>query len=331
MDTITLIDQYVAVTPGEPYRLLPFGRIVKNGKVREITREFAALFRLPHFKPPIKLGSHKEETPAGGHIIGLELREDGLYAIPEYTTGGMATLTTGGFRYHSPEILWDGGYEDPQTGELIAGPLIVGDALLHTPHLGEATALYSIEPVGGTHMSENTVTVPAGLWDKFMAFMFPENSQRQPEPAPAPAQPEPVEAREDFAAQVENLTAEVEKLKAEKLQLEADRAHQSRVDAFAAELKETTLNEDVELFGVLAALDDEAAQAITRRMKALSEQAKAAKLTQDVGGSGEQATPADKFAAAIQLKIESGLGRAEAVAAIAKENPELIAAVRGGK
>lgn len=327
-ETITLIDQYVAVTPGEPYRLLPFGRIVKNGKARELTREIAARFKLPHFKPPIKLGSHKEETQAGGHIIGLEVREDGLYAIPEYTDGGMATLTTGGFRYHSPEIVWEGGFENPQTGEFMPGPFIVGDALLHAPHLGEATALYSIEPVGGTDMHENTVTVPAGLWDKFMAFMFPDNSQRQPEPAPAPAQPEP---QEDYAAKVQELTARLQAVEDEKAKLEAERAQQARVDLFAAELKDTSLNTDVELFGVLATLEDGTAQAITQRIKALSEQAKAAKLTSDVGGSGEHAAPVDKFNAAIKAKMETGMDRVSAVAAIAAETPELINAVRGGK
>ncbi|MBK7181133.1 MAG: hypothetical protein IPH82_28805 [Chloroflexi bacterium] len=330
MDTITLIDEYVAVTPGEPYRLLPFGRIVKNGKVREITRELAARFRLPHFKPPIKLGSHKEETPAGGHIIGLEVRADGLYAIPEYTDGGMATLTTGGFRYHSPEIVWDGGFENPQTGELIAGPLIVGDALLHTPHLGEATALYSIEPIpGGTHMSENTVTVPAGaLGQVYGLHVSRQCPADQPEPAPTPAQPEP---QEDYAAKVTELTARLQVIEAEKAQLEADRARQSRVDAYAAELKATTLHEDAELFGVLAELPEDAAKAITQRIKALSEQAKAAKLTTDIGGNSEHTTPIDKFNAAIEAKMKDGLSRNDALMAIAKEQPEIIAAVRGGK
>lgn len=327
MNTIHLIDEYVAVTPGEPYRLLPYGRIVKNGKVRELTREIAARFKLPHFKPPIKLGSHVETTPAGGHIIGLEVRDDGLYAIPEYTDGGMATLITGGFRYHSPEIVWDGGFENPQTGELIAGPLIVGDALLHTPHLGEATALYSVEPIpGGTRMSENTVTVPVGFWEKLTARLF--DPAPASEPAPTPAQPEP---QEDYAAQVTELTARLQVIEAEKAQLETERARQSRVDAYAAELKATTLHEDSELFGVLADLPEDAAKVIAQRIKALSEQAKAAKLTTDIGGNGEHATPADKFNAALQLKIEAGMDRNAAVLAIGSEQPELIKALRGGK
>ena len=76
-------DKFVAVSPGEPYRLFPFGPIFKGGQRRDITPEFASKFKLPHFKPPIKLGSHDETTPAGGHIVGLEVRADGLYALTE--------------------------------------------------------------------------------------------------------------------------------------------------------------------------------------------------------------------------------------------------------
>lgn len=326
-NSIFLIDDYIAVTPGEAYRLLPYGRIVKNGKVREITRELAARFRLPHFKPPIKLGSHKEEAPAGGHIIGLEVREDGLYAIPEYTPTGATTTAAGDYRYHSPEIIWEGGFEDPTTGELIAGPLVVGDALLHTPHLGEATALYSVEPIfGGIHMAENTVTVPLGFWEKMTARFF--DPAPQPEPAPQPAQAPP---QEDYAAQVMELTARLEAVEAEKTQLEAERARQSRVSEFAAEFKETGLNEDADLFGVLADLPAETAASLTQRLKALSEQAKAANLTKDVGGNGGQSNPVDKFNAAIEAKMKDGLNRNDAVMAVYKETPELVNAAQGGK
>jgi hypothetical protein len=328
MTSIYLIDEYIAVTPGEAYRLLPFGRIVKNGKVREITREMAAKFRLPHFKPPIKLGSHKEEAPAGGHIIALEVREDGLYAIPEYTQTGAETTAAGNYRYHSPEIIWEGGYEDPMTGELIAGPLIVGDALLHTPHLGEATALYSVEPInGGIHMADETVTIPMSFWDKLTARFFEPVAQA--EPAPPPAQvPEP---QDNYVAQVETLTAEVETLKAEKAQLEAARARQSRVDEFAAEFKATGMADDTDLFSVLADLPTDTAASLTQRLKALSAQAAAANLTKDVGGNGDQTNPADKFSAAIEAKISEGMTRNDAVMAVYRETPELIDAARGGK
>jgi len=156
-----VITDFVTVAAGEPFRLLPFGQIVKNGRKREVTRELAARFRLPHFRPPIKLGSHKDETPAGGHIVALEVRDDGLYAVPEYNDEGAAALARGAYRYHSPEIVWEGGLEDPQTGDVQDGPLIIGDALLHTPHLGEAAALYTADITQGEQkMNEGTVTVP---------------------------------------------------------------------------------------------------------------------------------------------------------------------------
>jgi hypothetical protein len=113
--------EYVSVSAGEPFRLLPLGRLVKGGEVREITRELLEKFRIPHFKPPIKLGDHADETPAGGFIAGLEVRDDGLYAIPEYTEKGQKAIDEGDYRYQSPEVIWDedGGFEDPNTGQTI--------------------------------------------------------------------------------------------------------------------------------------------------------------------------------------------------------------------
>src|SRR3990172_324460 len=66
-----ILDEFVSVRPGQPYRLLKIGRLVKDGKERIITSELLSKFRLPHFKPAIKTGSHAEETPAGGHILAL--------------------------------------------------------------------------------------------------------------------------------------------------------------------------------------------------------------------------------------------------------------------
>jgi hypothetical protein len=110
MDNTTyLIDDYVATKTGTGYRLFPFGVIYKNGKRREITPEFASQFKLPHFKPPIKLGSHDDPTPAGGHIVALEVRADGLYAIPEWNEKGEISNTDGAYRYHSPEVIWNDG------------------------------------------------------------------------------------------------------------------------------------------------------------------------------------------------------------------------------
>lgn len=208
MDSSYLIDNYVNTKAGEPYRLFPFGRIVKNGKAREITPEYAAKFKLPHFKPPVKLGSHNDETPAGGHIIGLEVRQDGLYAIPQWNDKGEASMRDGAYRYHSPEVLWDeSGIENPEDGTVISGPLILGDALLHTPHLGEKTAFYSFEKTGDT-MSDENITMPKSFYDKFIAPLM----ERKPETQVIEKQPEDYEAtkieRDEYKAKLEKYEAE---------------------------------------------------------------------------------------------------------------------------
>jgi len=164
-------DNYLTIQPGEPFRLLPVGKLVKDGKVRTLTRELLAKFKLPHFKPAIKLGSHADETRAGGHITGLEVRDDGLYAIPEFTDEGRAALERGDYRYHSPEIIWDGAFEDPETGADIDGPLVVGTAMLHMPHLGERASLYSVEIIEGDEtMTTNHDMVSVEEFERNITF-----------------------------------------------------------------------------------------------------------------------------------------------------------------
>ena len=80
-----LPDNYVNVSAGEAIRLFPYGKFFKGGKERNFTKELAAKFKIPHFKPPIKLGSHEDNEKGGGVIVGLEVREDGLHALPEFT------------------------------------------------------------------------------------------------------------------------------------------------------------------------------------------------------------------------------------------------------
>ena len=276
MPNTILFDEFVNVKTGEAYRLFPFGRIVKNGKVREITPEFAATIKLPHFKPAIKLGSHEDVTPAGGHIVALEVRADGLYAVPEFNDKGTQALQDGAYKYHSPEIIWEGGLENPTDGSVISAPLIMGDALLHTPHLGEAAALYSVEVIESNkeNQSMENVTVPASLWEKFIAFI---DSRLAPPPAPEPVEVIPDEYK---AAVVER---DELKAKFEEQQKEAEK--KARVEKFDAELKATKA--DPALADLLSDLPEEKADAIMRQFKALSEQIKEPELTGEVGKEGE--------------------------------------------
>lgn len=322
------IDDFVTTRLGEPYRLLPLGRIVKNGRITEITKELLAKFKLPHFKPPIKLGSHNDETPAGGHIAALEVREDGLWAVPEYTETGTLSLARGDYRYHSPEIIWAGGFlENPTDGSLIEGPMIVGDAFLHTPHLGEATALYSIEEIthGGNSMSEMT-QVPTPLWDRFMAWFDGGNEPKTVKAEPAQT-PEPDNKTDEFAAKYELAIAEVDQYKAQIAKMEAEKEQAAKVSHFAAEFNETPLADDNDLHMLLAGVDDETAEKLVVKFRALAVQAKAANLTGDIGSHGDNGANygVNKYQAAVDSRMkDAGEDRMAAAVWVAQNQPEYL-------
>lgn len=320
-DTSFFIDSFTSVKPGEPFRLLPFGTLVKNGRRREITPDVARAFRLPHFRPAIKLGSHEDTTRAGGHIVALEVRDDGLYAVPEFNEQGAAAIANGDYRYHSPEILWEGALENPTNGDAITGPLIVGDALLHNPHLGENAALYSIEVK--KNMDEQ-VTMPASAFDRLMAIFRPE----PPKDTPTPEQQVSTVDAEQFAA----VQAERDDLAARVTAMEAQAARAANVQRYAGELAGTTLADDGDFHALLADLGDQAA-GIVQRIKAITEQTRVAALTEDVGHGGAEATgdPTAMLDAAVRAQMaKSGENYGAALLTVGREHPELLAAY-GGK
>lgn len=324
MESSYFVDDFVTVSPGDPFRLLPFGTLIKNGKRREITPAYAATFRLPHFRPPLKLGSHKDETPAGGHIIGLEVRDDGLYAIPEMNEEGAAAVQRGAYRYHSPEIIWqEGAVENPQTGELNTSPLIWGAALLHTPHLGEQAAFYTVELNKESIMSDQTVTLPMGFFDKLMARLTGE-----PQPAATP----PV-IPDEFAVKLQAAEQAREDLAAKVATLEAEQTQRARVEKFASELKSTPLADAGDIHTLLSGLSDANAAAIVQQFKALSAQIDESKLTGKIGNShATNDNPVQAFNSAIVAKMqEAKVDYNAAVQIVAAENPALYEAYKGGK
>lgn len=318
-----IIDNFVSTQPGEAYRLLPFGPLYKGGKKRDITPELASHFKLPHFKPPIKLGSHEEVTPAGGQIVGLEVRADGLYALTELTEQGSAAFERGDFRYHSPEVIWeDSGFEDPETGKILSGPLIVGDALLHTPHLGEAAALYTFEPQRiGENMTEQ-FTVPASLGERFMAWL--DSHLENPKPPEAPQIPEEYTAavtqRDQYKAQLEAMQAESE----HKALLTALTAELQNKDKFGSMYVE--MSKASEAAEMLGGMTPEQRDWCMRNFSALSIQAQRPELFIE-GGSSDPA-PADKNAlllravAAKQAELKSDF--ATAYEAVKVASPDLF-------
>jgi hypothetical protein len=342
---------FVSTQPGEPYRLFPFGAIYKGGKKREFTPELARAVKLPHFKPAIKLGSHKEETPAGGHIVALEVRADancldcfagkckvhGLYGVPEHNEAGIEAVRNGAYRYHSPEILWEGGFEDPKTGKLIEGPMIIGDALLHNPHLGEAAALYQSEAISEeVSMAEETVSVPKGFWDKLMD-RFDSLFGAKVEPT-APVVTEPVVKPDEFSAvQVERdqFKAEAERLKAEAAAREAEAQATALKAGIVADLQNPEKYGSVwielpkvqEAADMLASMTEEQRTWCTRNFSALAMQIDESKLTGELGstGSGASDDPRLKLDAAVKARMgEKGVDYNAALIELRAEKPELF-------
>lgn len=327
-DYLPLIDNHVSVKPGQALRLFPFGTLVKGGKRHEITPELAGKFRLPHFKAPIKLGSHEDDTPAGGFIVGLEVRADGLYGLTEVTPKGEQVFADGDYRYHSPEVIWEGAMEDPQTGASIDAPLIVGTALLHTPHLGEAAALYEARPEKGeSKMTAETkmVSVPETLWDRFTAWL--DRREAQPEPAPEPTpKPEPTKTDEFAAALKER---DEFKAKFEALQAEHNRA--ATIDKFEGELANTKIAGAEGAAEMLAGMTEEQAAWTLQQLRALSGQIEAGgdAITQDVGKTGgDGANDAVlQFDAAVKAAAEKDkLDYGDALQKVVAERPELYQA-----
>lgn len=308
-----MLDNLVSVAPGEPYRLLPFGKYIKGGKVRDVTPEIAARFRLPHFRPPVKLGSHDDTTPAGGTIARLEVREDGLYAVPELTEKGARAIADGDYRYHSPEVIWEGGVEDPNTGEMITAPLIVGDALLHTPHLGESVAMYCYETLGKDETME-TVEIPKTFWEKLTAWW---------DKSMVTQEPEPVQIVQDVEA-LNAAIAERDALAAKLAEIEAMKAHTERVEKMRAAIVETNAEPNAEM---LASMTDEQAEWVMVQLKALSAQVEANdKLTQEIGSEGtNDLSGAELLDATIKrYAAEHGVFYQDALIAVRKEHPELF-------
>ena len=331
-----LIDEFVTPIAGQPYRLFAFGKIKRGKTEREITPEYARKFKLPHYNPVIKLGSHKETTPAAGHIKALEVREDGLYAVPEWVPAGESALKEGAYRYHSPEVIWDGGLEDASTGQKTPGPIIVGDALLHNPALGEQTAFYTAvehAEINGKEQDNmstaDTVNVPAGFLDRLLARF-----DRSPDPEPTP---EPDNAPD--AAQVEKfetLQAERDELSAKIATMEAAEAAEKRVAHYAAEIATTPQAAQEGADAILAGMTDAQADWVVTEFKALSAQIDESKLTGDVGASGDSDThrsPQHALDAAAKKLIADSDGEVTYLGAIEQlrvQRPDLVTAYYAG-
>ena len=343
-EVVWLMDTFVNTQPGEPYRLFPFGEIHKNGAVHTITPEYARTFRLPPFKPPIKLGSHDDTTPAGGHLVRLEVRGDGLYGYPELTDKGVKAVKEGDFRYHSPEVIWDEqGLEDPTTGELITGPLIVGDALLHTPHLGESAAMYSIEPFhrGGpmSQVMDENISIPRTWFERFFGLTS-KSATTEPPPATPETPPPPIAVAESDAFKA--AVKERDELKARLLKIEAEQAQTMRLSKLVTELQDkskygacyVSMTEAQAAASMLDTMNDDQRAWVLKNFSAYIHQIDESRLTGEIGTTGQQpgtgtteGTAALALDTAVHARMQKDhLSYETALAAIQKESPDLFKA-----
>jgi len=314
-EQVFIAEDFLTVTAGEPIRLFPLKNIFKNGQKRGA--ELIAALRLPHFKPVIKLGSHADNAPAAGHIASLEVRDGYLWGIPEWNDRGRQAIEAGEYKYNSPEVIWEGGLEDSDTGEIIPGPLIVGDALLHMPAMA-STALYSVNHKEH-NMTENTV--PVSLFERVLDLFKAEKEREQEQPTPE--QPPEVAT---FEVEYNQATEQIEILQAQLAQVQADQEHGAIVAKFAAEFAGTTLADDSDIHELLAGVEQDKAEILVSKFKALAAQAAMAKLDQDVGVSGDPnaGNPDAAFDAAIRAKMEEAkVSYNAAVTLVIAENPEL--------
>jgi hypothetical protein len=336
---------FVTTQPGEPYRLLPFGVIYKGGKKVDFTRELAEKVKLPHFKPPIKLGSHEETTPAGGQIVALEVRDDGLYAVPEYTEKGLQALADGDYRYQSPEVYWKAAFEDPKTGKLNEGTFIVGDALLHMPHLGEDAALYQSTPSGkDDDMEDENVSVPKSVFGRFEAWLDGLVAGKSPvATVDLTAAPVITESDEYKAAVSERdqFKAEAEKLKAEFDRQEAEKAVVALKASIVADLQNPEKYGSVwielpkvqEAADMLASMTEEQRTWCTRNFSALAMQIDESALTAPIGstGKGNDDPQALLHAQILEKAEELKISYSSALDQVRAEKPELFSAAYSRK
>lgn len=340
--------EFVTTKAGEPFRLLPFGPLYKGGVKHEVTPALAAQFKLPHFLAPIKLGSHREETPAGGHIVALEVRGDGncalcvkgecgehgLFAVPEWNEKGIEALETGAYRGQSPEIMWENGaFEDPKTGKMLKGPMITGDALLHNPHLGKAAALYSADEAGKDDEMSESYEVPKGLWDRFNAWL--DKLTTEPEPKTEP--PAPTQTPDQLAAVIterDQIKAQLDQLNAEKQQAEAARVLAETKAGIVTTLQNQEqygaswieLAKAQEAADILSSMGEEQRSWVMRQFGALAMQIKESALVGELGSNGQGVSdPRMALDTAIKAKAaEKNISYLEAQVLLAGEKPELF-------
>ncbi len=145
-----------AFSDGQPFRIMPMGEFQRGERkiaiVKTDLEQMAANYATgkPRWKIPIYAGhptDKQPDPPSVGYVQKLEVRDDGLYAYPEYNDDGKVMIDKGQYRYNSPGVLWSKNgstYADEQGKQ--HDNIVDHIALTNRPFFGQNTALFSADP-----------------------------------------------------------------------------------------------------------------------------------------------------------------------------------------
>lgn len=142
-----------AYQAGKPFRVMPLGTFKRGDRTLTITKDdlqqMAANFEggRPRWKVPLYFGhptAEQPDPPKAGNVASVEVRDDGLYAVPEYTDKGKTSVEAGEYQFTSPGVLWNkngSAYVDEQGRQF--DNVIEHVALTNRPFFGSHVALFS--------------------------------------------------------------------------------------------------------------------------------------------------------------------------------------------
>ena len=100
--------------PGQPFRVMPLGEFKRGNRTLTITKDDLAQMAAnydggkPRWKIPLYFGHPTDanpDPPKGGNVKRLVVKDDGLYAEPEYTPEGERAIADGAYQFVSPGVL----------------------------------------------------------------------------------------------------------------------------------------------------------------------------------------------------------------------------------
>jgi hypothetical protein len=130
-------------------RILPKGVFKRDGRTIKLDDAFLMAIKR-NFDAgvlgrdvPVNFEHQYTALGAAGWVRALEVREDGLYALIEWTDIGKEAIEKQRFKYVSVEL---GGAVDPQTGKVLGEDVLTGIALTNRPFFKGLTALAAADP-----------------------------------------------------------------------------------------------------------------------------------------------------------------------------------------